>query len=61
MGKQCHPEVRPLKSACRGKSVRDAILIPMFNKTFYKFFFGFLAIIASMLIFILVVGAKTQS
>ncbi len=29
----------------------------MFNKTFYKFFFAFLAVIASTLILILVAGA----
>lgn len=32
----------------------------MFNKTFYKFFFGFLAIVASTLILILIVGAGVQ-
>lgn len=31
----------------------------MFNKTFYKFFFGFLAIVASTLFLILIVGAQT--
>jgi len=31
----------------------------MFNKTFYKFLFGFLTIIALVLILILVIGTKT--
>lgn len=30
----------------------------MFNKTFYRFLFGFLAIIASTLLLILVIGAQ---
>jgi hypothetical protein len=33
----------------------------MFNNTFYKFLFGFLAVIASSLILILVVGANQGS
>jgi hypothetical protein len=30
----------------------------MFNKTFYRFLFGFLAVVASTLFLILVVGAS---
>lgn len=33
----------------------------MFNKTFYKFLFGFLAVIASTLIMILVIGSQQGS
>lgn len=29
----------------------------MFNKSFYKFLFSFVAVVASVLVFILVVGA----
>lgn len=38
----------------------EGILEIMFNKTFYKFFFGFLAIIASTLILILIIGGEAQ-
>ncbi len=31
----------------------------MFNKTFYKFLLSFIAVIAGVLLFILVVGATT--
>lgn len=31
----------------------------MFNKTFYKFFFSFIAVIAGVLLFILILGAST--
>jgi len=31
----------------------------MFNKTFYKFFFGFVAIVAVTLLLVVVVGAQT--
>lgn len=34
------------------------ILKTMFNKSFYKFFFGFLAVLASTLLVILVVGSQ---
>jgi hypothetical protein len=30
----------------------------MFNKTFYRFLFGFLTIIASVLVFILIIGSQ---
>jgi len=32
----------------------------MFNKTFYRFLYGFIAIIASTLVIIMVVGTLTQ-
>ncbi len=32
----------------------------MFNQTFYRFLFGFLAIIASTLVVILIVGATQE-
>ena len=31
----------------------------MFNKTFYKFLFSFIAVVAGVLLFILVVGATS--
>ena len=37
-----------------------AILTAMFNKDFYKFLFGFLAIVASTLLVIITVGNVTQ-
>lgn len=33
----------------------------MFNKTFYRFLFAFLAVIASMLILILLVGSNQSN
>ncbi len=30
----------------------------MFNKTFYRFLFGFLAVVASVLVMIIVVGSS---
>jgi len=38
-----------------------AILSTMFNKTFYKFLFGFLAVLASTLIIILVIGSGQRA
>ncbi len=32
----------------------------MFNKTFYRFLFGFLAVVASTLMLILIVGATKR-
>jgi len=32
----------------------------MFNNTFFKFFFGFVAVVAATLTFVLVVGAGVQ-
>jgi hypothetical protein len=34
------------------------ILTPMFNKTFYKFVFGFIAVVVGVLAFILVIGGE---
>lgn len=31
----------------------------MFNKTFYKFLFSFIAVIAGVLLFVLILGAST--
>ncbi len=31
----------------------------MFNKTFYRFLFGFVAVVATVLVFILIVGSST--
>jgi hypothetical protein len=33
----------------------------MFNKNFYKFLFSFVAVVAGVLFFILVVGASTNA
>ncbi len=32
----------------------------MFNKNFYKFLFGFIAVVAGVLFFIVIVGASTS-
>ncbi len=40
------------------ESLQSDILGVMLNKTFYKFLLGFLAVVASTLIFIFVVGSK---
>jgi len=36
------------------------ILFVMFNKTFYRFLFGFIAVIAGVLVFILVIGSNVS-
>ncbi len=48
----------PLFIGTLGFSLSRYILVVMFNNTFYRFLFGFLAIIASTLVIILLVGSN---
>lgn len=43
----------------RNDGERTAILLGMFNKTFYRFLFGFVAVITGVLAFILIIGSSS--
>lgn len=54
-------KVRPSQHQIRSGGVgrSSGILVTMFNKTFYRFLFGFLAVLASTLVIILIAGAQS--